>query len=650
MKKFKKILSIALSALLMAAPCACNTTAGNDDPGNQGGIIGGEGPGNQGEPTTPDNPSKPPQGNSSGYDGERVADTRNLTPQEYTIYNTTGVDDFGRTILSVDGKESEERYVGLFYFLWLGQHTGGAKKIYDISKITNDGTNNDAFQVENEDSPLGPYHHWGESAFGYYDSGDEWVIRKHIEMFVASGIDFLIFDCTNGTTYKDNAKKVFDILLEYQQAGWKVPKIMYYIAYPDSYLSILKEVYNFAYKDSTYESIWFAPEGKPLITMHQNYYDQGEEKFYGLNMKDSTEKAIFERFQFKCRQWPNEPFEADGVPWMEFVDPQPNHNGWMNVSIGQHLTVRFSDTEGTCGRGWNGYKNDHDRWREDLNFQNQWKNVLEEKANYDDVDYVFVTGWNEWIAMKMKSGNTYFTVDTFNAEYSRDIEPSENNGDNAYMLMSQKIREYNYTAAKHYVYPKTTLDVTKDDAAWGDVTAEYVDFTNDCKNRNYKQYLPTSKSFPNYTDKTGRNDIETIKVARDDNYLYFRVTVAGQAISAYKAGDQKWMNIWIKTQNGKDSYNGYNYVLNRSVNGNKTTIQKASEGALVDCGTGDLYVNGNVMVVRVALSDLDLSAVNYDIEFKVTDNVKEADVFNYLDYYRTGDCAPIGRLNYKYGY
>ena len=71
---------------------------------------------------------------------------------------------------------------------------------------------------------------------------------------------------------------------------------------------------------------------------------------------------------------------------------------------------------------------------------------------------------------------------------------------------------------------------------------------------------------------------------------------------------------------------------------------------MVDCGTADLFVEGNVMVVRAKLSDLGLSATNYDIEFKVTDNVKEADEFNYLDYYRTGDSAPIGRLNYKYGY
>lgn len=640
----KKFLALALSSMMLLSCVACGNPGknpggdnpGGDNPGgdNPGGEIpGGEIPG--GEVYIP-------------YDESlRVDDTRTITPQEYTMYNTTGVDDFGRTILTVDGKENEDRYVGLFYFLWLGTHAN-SKYIYDISKITDDGTDLTLFQKNCPESPGGYYHHWGESAFGYYNAKDEWVVRKHVEMFIAAGIDFLVFDCTNGYAYTDVAEVLFKVLLEYQEAGWKVPKIMFYLAHPDSYVRILKEVYEFAYKDDTYRSLWFCPDGKPLITMHQNYFYKGPEQNYGLNVNDPIEKAILDLFEFKCRQWPsqppvNEPFEDDGVPWMEFEYPQPNHNGWMNVSVGQHYTVKFSDTDGTHGRGYNGFKNDHERWREDLNLQQQWDTVHENK---EDVRFAFVTGWNEWIALKLGSEGNYYTVDTYNAEYSRDIEPSENAGDNTYQLLAQNIRKYNYTEAKHYKYPKTTIDITKDDEAWEGVKAHYVDFTNDCLNRNYRGYV-SSKT---YKDTSGRNDIASVKVARDSEYLYFRVTVAGDNITEYQAGDKGWMNIWLKTQNAKESCNGYNYVINRSVNGNKTTVQKASNGAFVDCATGDLFVNGNVMVVRVKLTDLGLSETNYDIEFKVSDNVKEAQPFNYLDFYRTGDCAPIGRLNYKYGY
>lgn len=630
MSRIKKLIVVVLSCLMLFALVACDSVKNPSDSNN---------------PEEDDNTNV-----YVPYDENlRVEDTRSLTPQQYTMYNTTGVDDFGRTILTVDGQENGDKYVGLFYFLWLGTHAQG-KVIFDISKITKDGQDNDAFQTDTPDTPTGYYHHWGESAFGYYNSTDEWVIRKHVEMFVAAGIDFLVFDCTNGFTYQNVAKVLFNVLLEYQEAGWNVPKIMYYLATPGSYLRCLKEVYNFAYATDTYKSLWFCPDGKPLITMHQDFYDKGAAQYYGLNMSDATEKAMFELFEFKARQWPNEAPEEEGVPWMDFNYPQYNHNGWMNVSIGQHVTIRFSDLVGTQARGYDPTTmvTDHSRWREDINFQGQWKTVLDNK---DDVRFAFMTGWNEWIAIKMKDANgVYFTVDTYNAEYSRDIEPSENNGDNSYLLMTQKVREYNYTEAKHYIYPKTTLDITKDDEAWANVKAEYVDFTNDCKDRDAKGYTYDKILTPKYVDRSGRNDISTVKVARDDEYVYFRVTVAGEKITDYESGDKGWMNIWLKTQNAAESYNGYNYVLNRSVDGNKTTVQKASGGKLVDCGTADLFVEGNVMVVRAKLSDLGLSATNYDIEFKVTDNVKEADEFNYLDYYRTGDSAPIGRLNYKYGY
>lgn len=53
------------------------------------------------------------------------------------------------------------------------------------------------------------------------------------------------------------------------------------------------------------------------------------------------------------------------------------------------------------------------------------------------------------------------------------------------------------------------------------------------------------------------------------------------------------------------------------------------------------------MLVKVALKDLGLSSDNYHIEFKVADNVT---AYDHVELYRSGDVAPIGRLNYSYGY
>ena len=54
------------------------------------------------------------------------------------------------------------------------------------------------------------------------------------------------------------------------------------------------------------------------------------------------------------------------------------------------------------------------------------------------------------------------------------------------------------------------------------------------------------------------------------------------------------------------------------------------------------------MQVRVKLSDLKMSAKNYSMQFKVSDNVKNPE--DALSFYTTGDAAPIGRLSYVYGY
>ena len=53
------------------------------------------------------------------------------------------------------------------------------------------------------------------------------------------------------------------------------------------------------------------------------------------------------------------------------------------------------------------------------------------------------------------------------------------------------------------------------------------------------------------------------------------------------------------------------------------------------------------MAVRIPLSVLGLNKDNVGFSFKVCDNVTRQD--DILDYYVSGDCAPIGRFGYAYG-
>ena len=103
------------------------------------------------------------------------------------------------------------KYVGIFYFLWLGEHgTGGP---YDITKLLAANPTNPAW------GPAGAFHHWGESELGYYLSSDDYVIRKHAHMLVDAGVDVLIFDVTNGLTYKSNYLKLCQIYTQIRAEG-----------------------------------------------------------------------------------------------------------------------------------------------------------------------------------------------------------------------------------------------------------------------------------------------------------------------------------------------------------------------------------------------------------------------------------------------
>ena len=589
---------------------------------------------------------------------ERVPDERGLSAAEYSVLNIVGTDDFGRVIAPVDGKVNTDRYVGMFFFLTLGQHANHTG-IYDVNLITYEGTYNKAFSRFNTPiTPVGSAHFWGEPVWGYYDSRDPWVMRKQIEMLTMAGVDFIVLDTSNNVLYENVTAVLFDLLLEYQAAGWDVPRVVYYLGKHDlgADISVFKQVYNIFYAKDTYKSLWFTPNdpGKPMIVAPDNVIAAFR------SSSNAQEKGFAEFFDFRVTQWPiaapvNEPVYEYGAPWISFEYPQTSQEGWINLSIAQHVTVNMTDTKNSRGRGWHPTQqvkgkwkgeNDHENWRQNLNFQAQWNTVLDmtPEQRAQDARFVFLTGWNEWVAEKIRQNDReYYTVDTFNAEYSRDIEPSRSSGmkDYAYFQTIMNIHNDNFAPAVHYEYPATTPDITTDDAVWAGAPT-YRDFTGECADRNFKAMAGELV----YTDTTGRNDIDTISILRDAEYLYFRIACV-EDITAHKESDTGWMNLWLKTANAEgELFCGYEYVINREVNGSKSAILNAKGESV---GEADVNVLGKVMIVRVPLSAIGLDAHNYQIEFKVTDNVQDMEN-DPLNLYSTGDAAPIGSLNFSYGY
>ena len=268
MRKSEKILALLLAALCVAAVLvACN----QPDPSNPTEQTTVAPESDPDQPTAPEDTTEPEQTPTV----ERVPDDRNLSAAEYSVLNIVGTDDFGRVILPVDGKINEDRYVGMFYFLTLGQHANHTG-IYDINKITYEGTFNDAFTKYNTPvTPVGSAHFWGEPVWGYYHSNDPWVMRKQIEMLTMAGVDFLVLDTTNNVLYESVTATLFEILKEYQDAGWDVPRVVYYLGKHDNVsadASVFKRVYDIFYANDTYKSLWFTPNDpeKPMIIAPDN--------------------------------------------------------------------------------------------------------------------------------------------------------------------------------------------------------------------------------------------------------------------------------------------------------------------------------------------------------------------------------------------
>ena len=306
----------------------------------------------------------------------------------------------------------------------------------------------------------------------------------------------------------------------------------------------------------------------------------------------------------------------------------------------------MSERTANRGRGFDlsTMKNDPSKVAEGANYASQWERVLSGENN-ERIRFVNLTGWNEWIALKLSdSSDRYFMVDQFDYEYSRDLEPMKGGyGDNYYMQTIQNIRKWKYSEAKHYKYEQKTVDVSSfDESAW-ESAAVYLDFTGECIGRDH----PAFGGAFNYIDDTDRNDIASVRVLHDSKYAYFRVETVAD-ITAYESGDTGWMNILLQTGGGSH-FMSYQYALNKNVNGNSGSVSRyTADGKWESFSNCDVYVQGNVMQVRVKLSDIGLSAKNFCMQFKVTDNVKKAS--DAASYYTTGDSAPIGRLSYTYGY
>ena len=153
-----------------------------------------------------------------------------------------------------------------------------------------------------------------------------------------------------------------------------------------------------------------------------------------------------------------------------------------------------------------------------------------------DPPFIFITGWNEWIAGRFDHTAPFYQpgpvtfVDQFDQEHSRDIEPMRGgHGDNYYYQMVAQIRRYQGARPLPAVQ-SGPIELDGQFADWSPVSPEYRDTRGDPVQRDYRGWNPQVK----YVNHTGRQDLEAAKVSLDAQqvYFYLRCTAPWPAIHA----------------------------------------------------------------------------------------------------------------------
>ncbi len=605
---------------------------------------------------------------------------RNLSAYEFSMASLSATDKFGREIAPMGYlKTDRERFVGLFYWIWISNTNYYYHNIFDCTKLmsTEEGAaafwnidpSNAAYQ---QLSQIGAFHFTNEPLYGYYNSSDPWVITRHMELFILAGIDFIFLDTSNSLIYDEDIRgsqfegvvkapsyTLLDTMLELYEKGWDVPKVVFLTNTRSG--ERVEEIRRAFYDSGKYEALWFKPDGvRPMIIATTEQNDGASDTWGDVNKFVPVSAADQLYFDVKETQWPNKGSKPNGFPWISNRAPQTYHeeSKAISVSVAQHGNLGFTDMIDRNSRGYN-YKEQkvEENWQLGQNFENQWDTVfsLEEKGT--DVTFVNVTGWNEWVGMKFGNlDSKAVMVDNFYGQYTRDIEPDKTlYQDTTLLQLTRNLRKFKYEpAAETYLWKTKTVRAFED---FEDVPAVYVDFEGDALARDYWSFdvKPTG---PYYTDATDRNDILETRVVHDGTNLYFLVTTK-EDVTAYESGDN-WMNILIKTEASTEdnSFAGYNFAVNRAPDGNTTSVEKSTGGwNWESAGAAELLVEGNRMMITVPLSTLGLSADNVKFSFKVADNVQKPSWFaaedaehDILHYYATGDSAPLGRYSYSYGY
>ena len=543
-------------------------------------------------------------------------------------------DALGRSLPGYEecGPPRADKTVGMFYLLWFGPH--GQAGPYDITKILKANPKHPKWESG--------WHHWGESELGYYLSDEEYVMRKHLNMFVSADIDMIFIDVTNGFRYTDLYMKLCKILTQMRNDGIRIPQICFLANTASD--AVVTGLYEEFYAKNLYPELWYRWKGKPLM----------------LASPDGLSKEIQDFFTFRQTWAWHDPngWYKDGHDKWTFCDLYPQAVGWHEKGKAEQVSVTAAQhpVNTNTGRSYHaGREPRRDKYGlcketpQGLFFAEQWRRAFEV-----DPEMVMIASWNEWAAIRftdlrlsfcgkmIEKGETYF-VDSYNQEYSRDIEPMKGgHTDNYYYQMIANIRKYKGVRPPEVASAPKKIKIDGKFQDWASVGPEFRDYIGDTEHRNCKGWGDAGT----YVNNTGRNDFVRVKVARDSACVYFYAETK-QPITRFT--DPRWMQLFIDIDcNPRNGWHGYDYLVNADApSAGATTIKKNLTGWKWSAGSRVSYaVSGNKMELAIPRAALGLTGVrDLKLDFHWADNIQKPDI---IEFAVSGDSAPDRRFNYRY--
>ena len=529
------------------------------------------------------------------------------------------------------GPRRDGKYVGVFYFVWVGNHT---QAVYDITKILEERD-----ESKRRWGPEKATHFGFEPEYGYFHAADPWVIRRDMQMLANADVDFIFIDVTNNLLYEDTVEALLNVIREMRGQGIAAPQVTFVTnAGSGRCLNVLHDRF---YVDPRFAGLWFEWDGRPLI--------------FGIADDPVLREEVGKFFTIK-RSWAWTAARKNPDHW-QWLDTFPQDYGWSeSPDVPDQIPVATA-SHASNSIGKSNHRGTHPPVGEDyttevtdrgLHFEEQWA-----RAHEVDPKVVMISGWNEWIAMrfikpdqgavfagrpKMKDG-TWF-VDVFTREFSRDIAPMKGGyTDSYYYQMVGHIRRFKGLAPPPARPARREIQTDGKLEDWDGIAVAYHDPLGDTMHRNFRGTDPGMT----YTNTSGRNDIVSARVVEGKEQVYFEVATREELTPR---SDGNWMVLLVDADQDKATgWEGYDLAINQKATPASGASVATWDGkGWVEAGSAGIGIGGRQLEIAVPKS-LFGSDPAEGFDFKWVDNVSLSSVESL---FLEGDVAPDRRFNFRY--